>query len=169
MERFAKILNSSKPSTTFSKPSILDIWQWSEDVSEQYAICSELENKLFLNIDILLSMEQMSARPFFVEFSQIWTILGLFLLINTLVIKKHLQFAKINYLIFRNIRCPGTVRPKYLKKYRWARPGVSLKITLALTETNMCSYFYLPGKWGITKGFPGKEKPKRNHIINEKF
>ena len=70
-------------STTFSKHSILDSWQWSEDVSEQYAFCSDPENKLFLNINILFSMEQMSARSCFLEVSQMWTILGLFL-INTL-------------------------------------------------------------------------------------
>ena len=41
-------------------------------------------------------MEQMSALLRFLEVSQIWTILGLFL-INTLLIKKRLEFAKINY------------------------------------------------------------------------
>ena len=86
MERFPKIVNSSKPSTTFSKHPILDIWQWSEHVSEQDVFCSDPVNKLFLNIDILFSMEQMLPRPCFLEVSQIWTILRLFL-INTLLVK----------------------------------------------------------------------------------
>ena len=51
MERFAKIVNSSKPSTIFSKHSILDIWQWSEYVPEQYAFFTDSENKLFLGIN----------------------------------------------------------------------------------------------------------------------
>ena len=56
-----------------------------------------------------------------------------------------------------------------MKNYGWARPGVSLRATLALAEKNIYSYFYLPGNWEIAKGFPGKEKPKGHHIINDKF
>ena len=63
----------------------------------------------------------------------------------------------------------GNSKAEIFEKLPVGEAWCFFKNYICTDRENMYSYFYLPGKWEITSGFPEKEKPKRHHIINDKF
>ena len=63
----------------------------------------------------------------------------------------------------------GNSKAEIFEKLWMGKVWHFFKNYISITEKNMYSYFYFPGKWETSQGFSGKDKPKRHHIINDKF